>query len=284
VYAAQHVFNKAELVAKPKKTSTRRSANTKRTLGQKSTRPVRVLNSRTRVTLTIVIKKPAFKKAKKRAKKLLKQLRKQNLKDNLITGGLILVAVACATYLVTTQFGPYLFARSQTRTTTLPVSTQLKSELSLPRSDPVRLVIPAIELNTELIALGKNQDGTLEVPARTDIAGWYKHAPTPGEVGPAIIAGHLNNYTSWDGVFSKLSHVTPGDIIDISRSDGKTVQFTVDRLEQVSQLDFPTKAIYGDINYPGLRLITCGGSYNYLAGGYSENTVVFATMVDPIKQ
>jgi sortase (surface protein transpeptidase) len=271
-------------VAQAKKTPRRTVAKSKRQTHRKSTRPVRVLNSRTRVTLTIVIKKPAFKKAKKRAKKVLKQLRKQKLKDNLITGGLILVAVACASYLVTTQFGPYLFARSQTLTTTLPVVAQLKSEVSLPRSDPVRLVIPAIELNTELITLGKNPDGTLEVPTRTDIAGWYKHAPTPGEVGPAIIAGHLNNYTTWDGVFSKLSHLNPGQVIEIGRADGRTVQFKIDQVEQVSQQAFPTEVVYGDINYPGLRLITCGGSYNYLAGRYSENTVVFATMVDSIKE
>lgn len=254
-------------------------------LKNKSTRPVRVLNSRTQLRVTIVIKKPQFKKIKKKLHKIVKKFRKQRLKDHLVTGSLIAVFLLCLSYLVSTQLTPYLFASRHKVVKALPVNpsnSPSHTSYSLPRSEPLRLVIPSISVDTELMTLGKNPDGTIEVPARTDIAGWYKHAPTPGEIGPAIITGHLNNYTSWNGVFSKLSSIAPGERIEIMRADSSTVVFQVDRVEQVSQTTFPTQAVYGDINYPGLRLITCGGSYNYLAQRYSENTVVFASIVEPV--
>jgi hypothetical protein len=42
--------------------------------------------------------------------------------------------------------------------------------------------------------------------------------------------------------------------------------------------DFPAKAIYGAADYAALRLITCGGAFDYATGHYLSSTVVFALL------
>ena len=69
------------------------------------------------------------------------------------------------------------------------------------------------------------------------------------------------------------------DIINITREDGTTAQFGVNKIVQYAQDSFPTDEIYGNIDHAGLRVITCGGTFNHLTGHYSHNTVVFATII-----
>jgi sortase (surface protein transpeptidase) len=149
---------------------------------------------------------------------------------------------------------------------------------SLPRSAPTHLEIPDIQVSTDLIELGKNADGTLEVPGDYIHAGWYRYSPTPGEIGPAIIVGHVDSYEG-PAVFFYLKDLQPGQMIHITRQDGTRASFKVDNVELFDQNAFPTDAVYGNIDHAGLRLITCGGVYNTLTGRYSHNTVVYASYV-----
>ena len=123
----------------------------------------------------------------------------------------------------------------------------------------------------------QNPDKTIEVPPfHENITGWYKNGPTPGELGPAIILGHVDS-TRGPSVFWDLNKVNPGDEIVIEREDGQKVKYNVDRLERFDQNSFPTEEVYGNINNVGLRLITCGGTFNKEIDRYSHNTVVFAS-------
>ena len=145
-------------------------------------------------------------------------------------------------------------------------------------STPVRIRIPAIGVDSGLMDLGLRPDGSLEVPPEGFPAGWYTEAPTPGELGPAIIAGHVD----WDGspgVFFALRDLTPGAEITVARKDGRTALFRVTSVEQFPKGAFPTDAVYADIDHAGLRLITCGGSFDRQARSYSDNIVVFAALV-----
>ncbi len=144
---------------------------------------------------------------------------------------------------------------------------------------PVRLQVPAIGVDSDLMELGLLADGTLQVPPTGFPAGWYTGAPTPGELGPAIIAGHVD-WGGEPGVFFDLGKLTPGDDIAVARDDGSTAQFRVDRVERFPKDAFPTALVYGDLDHAGLRLITCGGDFDRQAGSYKDNIVVFATPVD----
>jgi hypothetical protein len=146
-------------------------------------------------------------------------------------------------------------------------------------STPLAVVIPRTGLRAHLIALGRNRDGTIAVPSaqQAQDAAWYDLGPTPGESGPAVIVGHVD-YRSLPGgraAFFALGATRPGDEIDIDRADGTLAAFTVDSVQRVQKTHFPTQAVYGPIDYPSLRLITCGGTFNKTSG-YTDNVIVFA--------
>lgn len=163
--------------------------------------------------------------------------------------------------------------------TTTMTTTTATTTRGLTRSEPTELWIPRIEVRSTLIALGLNKDGTVEVPpvAEPMQAGWYSLAPTPGEVGPAVILGHVDGDRK-PGVFYRLRELAPGDDVEISRMDGSVVRFVVREVDQVAKAQFPTDAVYGDTADPELRLITCGGRFNRAAHSYVDNIIVYATL------
>jgi hypothetical protein len=150
----------------------------------------------------------------------------------------------------------------------------------LGRSLPVALDIPAIGVHSSLLELGLNPDGTVEVPPLgSPEAGWYENSPTPGEIGPAVLLGHVDSARTGPGVFYDLRSLLPGDEVRVARADGSTAAFRVDRVENYPKAAFPTAAVYGDIDHPGLRLITCGGAFDATARSYVDNIVVYASAV-----
>lgn len=161
----------------------------------------------------------------------------------------------------------------------LPARAAPTGPVAMPPSVPVRVQIPAIGVDSELMDLGLKPDGTLEVPPEGFPAGWYTGAPTPGEVGPAIIAGHVD--WSGPGVFYDLHRLRPDDQVTVQRADGSAAVFRITRVEQYSKDAFPTEEVYGDVDHAGLRLITCGGVFNRVTGSHDDNIVVFAELVEP---
>ncbi|MFE4641200.1 class F sortase [Streptomyces sp. NPDC056652] len=149
---------------------------------------------------------------------------------------------------------------------------------ALGRSVPVALRIPAIGVDTPVMGLGLAPDGSVQVPPITehDRAGWYRHSPTPGQVGPSVILGHVTVGAYGDGVFRHLARLHRGDRIVARLQNGTEAPFTVSAVRTVAKADFPTDDVYGDVGRPELRLITCGGP---AAGGeYRDNVIVFAAL------
>lgn len=138
--------------------------------------------------------------------------------------------------------------------------------------------IPTIGVDATLMELGLQADGTMDVPPDGTRAGWYTGAPAPGEPGPAVIAGHVD-WGGRPGVFSRLRALRPDDHVVVSRVDGTAAEFRVTRVEQFSKSNFPTELVYGDIGHAGLRLITCGGSFDRQARSYGDNVIAFAELV-----
>ncbi|MEU8991054.1 class F sortase [Streptomyces sp. NPDC048558] len=157
-------------------------------------------------------------------------------------------------------------------------SASSTSARTLGSSPPVRLRIPAIDVDTPVIRLGLAQDGTVEVPPITadDRAGWYRHSPTPGQVGPSVILGHVTVGSYGDGVFRDLARLRRGDRIVARRKDGTSAEFAVSSVRTVAKADFPADDVYGDVDRPELRLITCGGPRS--GDEYRDNVIVFAEL------
>jgi hypothetical protein len=148
----------------------------------------------------------------------------------------------------------------------------------LPPSPPVRVEIPAIGVSSSLVRLGLNPDRTMEVPGDFQVAGWFTGAPQPGQLGPAVIAGHVDSRTG-PAVFYRLRDLRPGDQIRVVRADRRVVRFKVDSLASYPKQSLPPDAVYGATTTPALRVITCAGSFDRSSRSYRDNLVVSATRV-----
>ena len=151
---------------------------------------------------------------------------------------------------------------------------------SLPRSLPVSVRIPAIGVDTRLLHLGLNSDGTVQVPSLVTSPGeaaWYKYSATPGQIGSSVIDGHVDTYQG-PAVFFRLGALRPGDTVDVTLANGVTAIFRVTGVREYPKSGFPAKAIYGATDFAALRLITCGGTFDYATGHYLSSTVVFAAL------
>ncbi|MFK4544290.1 LPXTG-site transpeptidase (sortase) family protein [Streptomyces tendae] len=159
-----------------------------------------------------------------------------------------------------------------------PAQAPAKSVRPLARSVPVGLRIPAIGVDTPVMGLGLAADGTVQVPPVTDDdrAGWYRHSPTPGQVGPSVLLGHVTVGRYGDGVFRKLDRLHRGERIEARLENGTAAEFTVTAVRTVAKADFPTEDVYGDVAGPELRLITCGGPRE--GEEYRDNVIVFAEL------
>ncbi|MEV4143401.1 class F sortase [Amycolatopsis sp. NPDC049691] len=146
---------------------------------------------------------------------------------------------------------------------------------------PTSVKIPKIGAESSLLAVAVNTDGSISVPSvHTPMqAAWYKLSPVPGDVGPAIVLGHVDGDKK-PGIFYKLKDLAPGDEVDIDRSDGRKLKFVVDRVTQVPKDTFPREAVYGNSDRPELRLITCGGVFDHAEHSYKDNIVVYANLAD----
>jgi sortase (surface protein transpeptidase) len=145
---------------------------------------------------------------------------------------------------------------------------------------PVRLEIPAIGVDTRLQRLGRAGDGTVDVPSgpdKWDVAGWYEEGTRPGDPGSAVILGHVDS-TSGPAVFYRLRELRPGDRVEVVRAGGSRIAFTVERVEEYDKRRFPTAEVYYPTLEPMLRLVTCGGAFNYATGHYADNVIVFASL------
>lgn len=142
---------------------------------------------------------------------------------------------------------------------------------------PRRIMVPRVGIAAEVVAVGTDADGRLEVPHDEAQAGWWRKGSAPGERGPAVIVGHVDSRTG-PAVFYRLRELRAGDLITVSGSDGSVRRFAVDRVERHSKDEFPSDSVYAPTREPTLRLVTCGGAFDRSAGSYRDNVVVLATL------
>ncbi|MGW7005360.1 class F sortase [Streptomyces sp. NPDC054933] len=154
----------------------------------------------------------------------------------------------------------------------------------LARSIPVRLEIPSIGVDTPVIQLGLVSDGSVAVPpiAAHSPAGWYQGSATPGQVGSSVILAHVTVGRYGDGVFVHLARLKRDDRVVAHLRNGASAVFTVDSVQTVAKAHFPTSAVYGKVDRPELRLITCGGPRGE-GGGYLDNVIVYASLASTSK-
>ena len=153
-------------------------------------------------------------------------------------------------------------------------STVVDAEAPPPR----RVTIERLGVDSTLTGLRVQRDGALQVPEDARQVGWHRAGTAPGDVGPAVLVGHVDSYEG-AGVFYRLRELQPGDRVTVTRVDGSTVEFEVYGLETVPKSGFPTDRVYGPSPGPELRLLTCGGTFDEASRSYTDNVVVYARSV-----
>ncbi|MFI6320766.1 class F sortase [Nonomuraea sp. NPDC050556] len=140
---------------------------------------------------------------------------------------------------------------------------------------PESIDIPSIDLEAPLMKLGMTKDGEVELPPyeKPKVAGWYKHSAVPGDKGASVIIGHVDTKSA-PAVFYKLRQLRKGQLVKVERSDGKVAEYRVDSIEQVHKDAFPTRKVYVE---DGLKLVTCGGTFDYTKHEYVDNIIVYAS-------
>jgi Sortase domain len=144
-------------------------------------------------------------------------------------------------------------------------------------AEPRRLSIGTLDLTADIVTIGTDADGVLVPPTNPAHVGWFTESSKPGELGRAVLVGHLD---SRDGpaVFAGLSQLRSGDMVSIEAADGAVHSFAVTSVTSHRKDEFPTDDVYGATPDAELRLITCGGSYRK-SFGYIDNVIVAAARV-----
>lgn len=146
------------------------------------------------------------------------------------------------------------------------------------RSVPLELRVPAIGLSVPLSTLGLNADRTVEVPADFQRAGWFRLGPSPGELGSAVILGHVDSYRG-PAVFFRLRALHKGDDVEVVLADGVVTHFVVTAVVTYPKDAFPAQQVYGSHGSSALQLVTCGGEFDRVARSYRSNVVAYTSLV-----
>ncbi len=198
----------------------------------------------------------------------------------LTVGALLAVAAVSFTLFLRAPDSPGPVAAPVTPSSSpAPTSSAIRAARPADGSPPVHLRIPAISVSARVTRLGLNPDRTVEVPSDPATTGWYRLGPTPGELGSAVILGHVDSLGG-AAVFYRLRDLRRGDLVVVDAADGGTRRFRVTSVASYLNADFPAARVYGPHGRTrGLQLVTCGGAYDERTG-YQSNLVVYTRLVE----
>lgn len=178
------------------------------------------------------------------------------------TGGAILIAFSAMLVLLPDDFAIGLGANVVSAE---PVASGL----------PVRLKIPAIQVDAAVVLVGLTPDGAMDAPKSPSDVAWYKLGPSPGENGSAVIAGHFGWKDNMPAVFDNLSALKKGDKIYVENDKGEMMTFVVRELRSFDDKGNTAEVFNSSDGKAHLNLITCEGVWNKKTKSYSGRLVVF---------
>jgi LPXTG-site transpeptidase (sortase) family protein len=140
---------------------------------------------------------------------------------------------------------------------------------------PVRITIPAIDLNASIEKVALAADGTMDVPKYFLNTGWYELGPRPGELGSAVIAGHVDWINGATAVFANLYKLQAGDKIAVQDDKGAIISFVVRESRKYDAAADATDVFISNDGKAHLNIITCDGSWDKNINQYSKRLIVF---------
>ncbi len=146
--------------------------------------------------------------------------------------------------------------------------------------NPQTIQITSLQVNASIESVGLDAQRKMDVPKKAANVGWYNLGAKPGEIGNAVLAGHLDTVTGKPAVFWNLSNIAIGSEITVSDEHGQQYRYKVIDKKTYPYDNFPLQEIFGPERKALLRLITCEGQFNNTAQTYTQRTVVTAEMIE----
>lgn len=181
--------------------------------------------------------------------------------------------------------GAFMFYTAKNAPTDAPIKGKevLSEETAIVQEDtaidvPMRVIIPKLGVDAQIEHVGLDKDKRMDVPKEDMNAAWYNKGPKPGELGSAVLAGHLDTKTGGPAVFYRLSELQTGDEIQVQDRSGLIQTFEVAEVRSYKDETFPVSLVFSQNDTKRLNLITCAGTFDSGAQNYSDRTVVFATL------
>ncbi len=144
---------------------------------------------------------------------------------------------------------------------------------------PVTLFIPRIGVEASILSLGKKASGDMDVPKKPSDVSWYKFGSRPGDIGNAVIAGHLDTAQGKPAIFWRLNELKIGDIVVVQDEKQQSHLFRVREKKVYPYDQAPLQQIFGKSEGAHLNLITCDGTWNVHAGTYTERVVIYTERI-----
>lgn len=182
--------------------------------------------------------------------------------------------VVFATTLVrATLYAPEVEVVSTTLQALAPAREATEGEL------PKRLRIPTLSIDAFVKHVGINDKGNMATPGNFTDTGWYKYGTVPGDIGSAVVDGHVDNALALAGVFNNLKDLKAGDDIYIDTASSTQLHFVVQEVATYSATEVPLERVFNGKDAARLNLITCTGEWNRDKKEYAERLVVYAVLV-----
>lgn len=142
-------------------------------------------------------------------------------------------------------------------------------------SKPARLKIPSLDIDANVQYVGVNGKGEMGIPSNFKDVAWYRYGTIPGQLGSAVIAGHVDNGLGLPAVFWDLKDLKAGDDVYIVAEDGSRLHFLVSDVATYPYTDSPAERIFAESDKARLNLITCSGKWLPGKRTYSERLVIY---------
>jgi len=142
---------------------------------------------------------------------------------------------------------------------------------------PVRVSVPDAGIDVGIEPVGVLENGEMELPADTSIAGWYEYGPDPSsETGATILAAHVDSLVYGLGPFSRLRDLAAGAPVRVTSADGAVHDYAIQSIARVAKEEIVLDTVFDRTGPAHIVLMTCGGQFDYETGHYLDNILAIA--------
>lgn len=148
-----------------------------------------------------------------------------------------------------------------------------------PTPRPTGLFVEDLDVRAEILPVGIEEDGELQIPERVDDVGWFAAGAAPGGHGSAVLVGHVDATGQGPGAFFGLRRIDLASRILVTDEHGGEQWYEVQARREYDKETLPIDSLFRRGGQSVLTLITCGGDFDAATRSYESNVVVYAIPV-----